>query len=803
MENKLTKSDYILATLSLLGILIFIYFYHQLFPWAGINLELSKQQIENKALQMTVELDYDVSGYKKIVNFKQDPDQVNYLVRQYGAKEAISLMKEQLPAYYWEIRWKSPNTYFDDSTKAVKVSSGNDKKPSVIFKITLSTNGKILSILSNFDQKTEKTLIDKDSTFKKAETLLKKFEGQEFDNYIFSNSSGDTSFTFSWKRIEPLWGEKIEIEIQTHGGRVEKYEKEFSPPEEILSISKATKFVEIPTIIILFFFIIFIIIILVQKLRRDEISVKSGIGLTILVVLAFLVKFLFSNYQATLIEILLPPLIISIFVILSLFAIIGTGESLCREVWPEKLITFDALRKFRILFPLVSKSILRGIALAFLSLGIITILLKIFTLNHGFCFIIEETNISAYFLLVPFLYVLSSALLTSSYSELIFRLFSISFLKKKISSNLVIIVISAFIWAFNFMEGNDTILIPVYLHIIKNFIIGVLFAYFFIKYDFVTVLFGSFFLKLIRETYPMLFWGDTFIMWNGVFLWIFLGFFVIAAVLGFKKKIDQQSVSQYIPPYIKRMQERERVKRELEIARKVQLSFLPREVPQIPGIDVATICIPAYEVGGDYYDFIEPGNGRFGVVIGDVSGKGIPAAFHMTLTKGFLKSQAKETSSPRELLMRLNELFYENVSRGTFISMIFGIFDLPRKIFTFARAGHNPVIIRSDFSNKMEFLCPKGIALGLEKGPIFNRVIEEQKVKIRKGDIFIFYTDGISEAMNEKKWEFGEERLQTIINKNSNVLANELVTIIQSKISEFVGNTPQHDDLTMIIVKIM
>ncbi|MBD3290994.1 SpoIIE family protein phosphatase, partial [candidate division KSB1 bacterium] len=294
-----------------------------------------------------------------------------------------------------------------------------------------------------------------------------------------------------------------------------------------------------------------------------------------------------------------------------------------------------------------------------------------------------------------------------------------------------------------------------------------------------------------------------FIMWNGIIIFAVLAVLIGIAVTAWNKKIDPNQLKQFVPPYIHRMKERERIKKELEIARKVQLSFLPNEVPRYPGIEVSTVCIPANEVGGDYFDFIDLGDDKFGVVIGDVSGKGIPAAFHMTLTKGFLKAQVKESYSPRDVLVKMNELFYENVRRGNFISMIYGVFDLKDQSFTFSRAGHNPVIIRSDQKQKIEQLCPKGIALGLEKGAVFGRFIEEMQIKISKNDMFVLYTDGVSEAMNDDKIEFGEDRLENIVKANSYLSAKEMIELIQQKIRDFVGNTAQHDDMTMIIVKIL
>jgi len=148
-------------------------------------------------------------------------------------------------------------------------------------------------------------------------------------------------------------------------------------------------------------------------------------------------------------------------------------------------------------------------------------------------------------------------------------------------------------------------------------------------------------------------------------------------------------------------------------------------------------------------------------------------------------------------------LFYENVERGTFISMIYGIFDLQSRTFSFARAGHNPLLIQKGMNDKVELLCPKGLALGLEKGTLFERVIEEYTIGIQSNDIFMFYTDGFSESMNSKKEEFGEDRLQNLLQKSSLPSAEHIINHIKTEIINFVGEAPQHDDMTMLVVKVL
>ena len=138
---------------------------------------------------------------------------------------------------------------------------------------------------------------------------------------------------------------------------------------------------------------------------------------------------------------------------------------------------------------------------------------------------------------------------------------------------------------------------------------------------------------------------------------------------------------------------------------------------------------------------------------------------------------------------------------AVFVSVIYGHFDMNKKTLTFARAGHNPVIVRKKVSAKPELFSPRGLAIGLEKGELFSDIIEEETITIESHDIFVFYTDGVSEAMNKKEEEFGEERLQEIIDTHANLSAQELMNIIIKEVEQFTGKAPQHDDFTMVIVK--
>jgi len=250
--------------------------------------------------------------------------------------------------------------------------------------------------------------------------------------------------------------------------------------------------------------------------------------------------------------------------------------------------------------------------------------------------------------------------------------------------------------------------------------------------------------------------------------------------------------------------ERERLHNELEIARDVQFKMLPKENPTIPGYLISSMCIPALEVGGDYFDFIKLGENKIGIVIADVAGKGLPAAIYMTLTKGAFQSYAALSNSPKEVLTKLNALIYDTIERGSFITMFYAILDPNNDKLIFARAGHEPVIYFNNKEEKLSLLKPGGIGLGLEEGKIFLRSIEEKEINISQGDSLLFLTDGLTDAKNETNSDFGMNNLMDVINKydskSPNVNPKELLKKLSDEIKSFRNSSPQYDDITAIAI---
>ncbi len=247
--------------------------------------------------------------------------------------------------------------------------------------------------------------------------------------------------------------------------------------------------------------------------------------------------------------------------------------------------------------------------------------------------------------------------------------------------------------------------------------------------------------------------------------------------------------------------ERERLGRELEIARQLQLRLLPEKNPSVEGYAIQGFCLPAKEVGGDYYDFIELADNKLGIVIGDVAGKGLPAAIYMTLTKGIFLSFAKTNISPREALIKVNQLLYQSLRRGSFVTMCFAVLDNQKNELTITRAGHEPLLYANSNDSTIKEIKPKGLGLGLEEGKIFESSFEEQTIKLNEKDLIIFYTDGVSDSRDASLNNYGIKRIKNFIAKNKELPITQLVTETILDVRTFSGNTPQYDDMTLIAVK--
>ena len=253
--------------------------------------------------------------------------------------------------------------------------------------------------------------------------------------------------------------------------------------------------------------------------------------------------------------------------------------------------------------------------------------------------------------------------------------------------------------------------------------------------------------------------------------------------------------------------EKERLEQELKIARSIQMSLLPQGPLQMPGVSLSGRCEPAREVGGDYYDFLPLDNDRLGILIADVAGKGTSAALYMAELKGLVLSLSRHHVSPRTMLIEANRIISKHLDARSFITMTYAVVDLRARTMTCSRAGHCPLVYvpgPEAHSRAPQVLTPEGMVLGLQfdLGDTFDRLLEEVTRPLGRGDLFVLYTDGISEAMNEQGDCFGDQRLVDLAERNADLKSDALCERILSEVHTFAGDAAQHDDMTMVLLKI-
>lgn len=243
--------------------------------------------------------------------------------------------------------------------------------------------------------------------------------------------------------------------------------------------------------------------------------------------------------------------------------------------------------------------------------------------------------------------------------------------------------------------------------------------------------------------------------------------------------------------------EKERLEKELDVARTMQQKLLPQNLPKSECCDFSAVFIPAFEVGGDYYDFFKLENNKIGFVIADVSGKGISAAFIMAEVRGIFESLSKILQSPKEILIHANKILMETLDSKSFVTAIYAVIDSENKIVQFARAGHTTVIKAQE--DEVLELKPNGIGLGLTNEILFDSSLELETITLDKECKLIFYTDGITEAKNSNNEDFGIERIKNILKEENHKNAEDISQSIITNVMTFSESSPQHDDLTLVI----
>jgi sigma-B regulation protein RsbU (phosphoserine phosphatase) len=244
--------------------------------------------------------------------------------------------------------------------------------------------------------------------------------------------------------------------------------------------------------------------------------------------------------------------------------------------------------------------------------------------------------------------------------------------------------------------------------------------------------------------------------------------------------------------------EKQRMEEELNLARSIQTGLLPSELPVMSNYDIAAINIPSRQVGGDYFDVIQISDSLYGITIADVSGKGAGAALLMASLQASLRALIGGDMAISEIVTRINQLIYQNTGLDKYITFFYGELDVQKHTFTYCNAGHNPPYL-IDQKGSVRELMVGGIVIGMMTGVPF----ETAKIQLNQDDCIVMYTDGITEAMDEKEEEYTEKRLLVFLDQHKSQSAKEILDGTVSEVKTFSGTAPQADDITMVVLKRM
>ena len=807
-----TKQIIIPLTVLIIAIIVIYSLIPNYHPFGGLKITSGEQAILSQSMKYLnkANVPYDERMLKIV--FDSDKNFVRWINSEYKIDEANKILSDAGSAYYWTVSQAKND---DDKVVVSSNSETNINLNNSSFKLKILDSGKILE----FSTELKDSVVKKSLTSDEAKKLAQDFIHDLRDDITFIDDSLQSnnevnSNTFYYEETETIdkpdrvdynftWKTKINNQInytlkaQVIGDQVSNFSIQIIIPDEYKK--EETDVYEIAaTIIFTLLIVISVLIVGFKRFRAYEVGFKHAIAFGIFVLISFILKELLESFGSFEWTIVLGLGLGGIFIAGAAVILWAVSETIFREVWNHKFLSLDLIYHRKIIHSSVGKTIINSIsfgvgltALFFFLLYAISYYSNVSFTGDNFT---SQSHITSN---LPLLNIFFGVFNSYGILAVSFFMFLTAAIKRYINNDIIFVFVSGLTWAL-LIQSNVN---PLTAGLPISLVVGILLSLILIKYDLLSTLLSILLFRFFIKVTELSFLTENSLK-NEWYILIAICFAVLVfgIILVFRKDkfTDYDSIA---PKFVENITERQRLKKELEVARHVQMSFLPKGNPTLTGIDIASTCIPAFEVGGDYYDFIRLGKNKLGIIIGDVSGKGTQAAFYMTLTKGFLKAITKNTDSPAEVLTQMNELFYENVERGRFISMIYAVVDLENNLIRIARAGHNPVIYH-DAAGKVNLISPNGLALGLEKGDLFGKVITESEEKLESGKAFIFYTDGFTEAVNRKGDEYGLDRMIEVVKSWNYSTASEIQDKMMADVNKFIGKAQQHDDMTMVILKI-
>ncbi|GEM_PF-1025810 len=794
-------SEAITILVSLLTLAIYILFINPLFVKITNISNIDRRELIPKIQSVADQLLNKNFNYRTTETLTSDLKTVEILQNRVGIKSAAELHETKIPSqflrrdYYLRDKYIPVNASSENPIVSIEIdpygvisflkfSSENSLLPAEIPSIIQ----KLFSILE-LDPKTIEQLSPEDIKNEELEEI--KFR-EEYESF----SKGGKFYR------EILYRQKIEgVPLASYIYRFNIGEKDVIYQRDIAFKKSFIGEPKSPVRDIFQFLIwfaagFFSLAVLIVKIRRDEID---WVLLIKVMLFAALVSFLMLIFKEPFSLFLTFLIAILSFAIGLFFALIfALSESKTRELCPEHLSVFDAIFQGHFKIKELGKMILWCFVYGNIFFLIQELIIFIPAFNKNISTVVlppDPLNFKTSFPLSLLIGNIVSPAIFASFSLLFFGVLSPVFLQradKKWIKFLTVLFFTVIVCChskfapFVLCFLLFCLTIPIQLRVWKNFgFLGIFFCIWF---------------PLTLQNGLLLFMAkDVSVAIEGLLILLVVSALVISSLfLSYKGKPVSQ-IKTYEPLYLKRLREKERFERELEIAKHLQQKLLPQNAPKLGNIEFGSLCEPALSVGGDYFDFLEPCEGKLFVFLGDVSGKGMRAAFYMTLAKGLLHGSFNLVNDHRELLTILNKRFGTLAEEGVFLTLIMLTVNCRTREILITSAGHNSPLLYKD--GEISIVPSRGLVVGPMPEEMLLNSLQEFKFTLNKGDILLLYTDGVTEAMNPFLEEYGIDRLKSVFANSVELSAEEIVTKIRLSVLDFVAGSPLSDDLTVLVLK--
>jgi hypothetical protein len=785
------------ATLAVLSILCSLAYVRWVNPEvnAPLGLDHFDEALVRSRVQATAQQLLENAGrFDLRLSQKLDTDKIQRMQQIFGVRATSYWTRKEVPIQRWIYR-----AYLPQKLSEVKLF----KEVEAPLTVEVDSAGQILALTIPPRKSAPGNRLEAEQARSVAEDAL-RFAGVDVDRLTLTattqgDAEGQQTFDFAWKQsASNLPGLVYQYTVKLQSGYLTSFRREILFAEEAPPSLLQDLILPLITGAAWFFLILVFLALFIHRLRRDELDFRRArrVGLAA-GVLAFIK--MVSDPSGSMLQSLLGAALFGILAALFFGILWAVAESILRDAFSEKLRFVDLLFDGHWRIRESGRQVLWSWGWAAILLGLPVILLAAATQWRNLDLVLLPVDLQlnnlgfpgglvGNVLLGPLPQV---AVLGCLFLGVIYPLLRVRFSAGRTS--LLFCVLFAAATARLLPVG------PAWVAILLALLIG--------EGCFLLMEHGSLLAALVLLYVPQAMRGVTLLLtarYPAVSIqgWICVG--ILAAILALAAYValfgrPHAGLEGYEPEYLSRIRERERFARELEIAKGIQDRFLPKDTPAIKGFSVATRCVPAMEVGGDYYDFLPLRDGRWVLLLGDVSGKGVRAAFYMTLTKGILHAIAASESDHMVILRRLNGIFGKLGESGIFLTLCALVLDPATRQVQILSAGHNPPFLIRPRS--VEILEPRGLVLGVMGDDFFSKSLRVVDLTLAPGESLVLYTDGVTEAMDRHDQEFGMERLQESLEGARLSGAQGVAEAVLDSVARFQRGARQTDDLTLLILE--